>query len=136
MEENCARPLRIADLADVADLSISRFCHLFRTQCGTSPKRMLRYIRLRCAMRSLSCTDMEIKQIAAEIGLARGDALARLFRNFLGTTPGEFRRRGGGTGGVHGLDHVGANNRSPALLAGRTQQELRQEQQETWRSSA
>ena len=46
VEENCARPLRIADLADVADLSISRFCHLFRTQCGTSPKRMLRYIRL------------------------------------------------------------------------------------------
>jgi len=58
-----------------------------------SPKRLLRFIRLRRAMAALSNTDMEIKQIAAAIGLTRGDGLARLLRSSLNVTPGDFRRR-------------------------------------------
>jgi len=53
----------------MAGLSQSRFSHVFRTQAGTSPREMIRSLRIQLAKKLLTSSHLTIKEIDVSCGI-------------------------------------------------------------------
>jgi AraC family transcriptional regulator len=84
--------IRNHELAAHAHLSPSHFCRVFRATFGTSPHRYLSLTRIECAKLLMRDTSASLGDIAAECGMADQAHFNRLFRRFVGTSPGAWRR--------------------------------------------
>ncbi len=94
MEENLHRSsLTVADIASQVGLSRSGFSRLFRAETGSRAGRMLLRMRMELAGDLLVRERaLLLKEVAARIGFPRADVFARVFREWFGVTPSEFRR--------------------------------------------
>lgn len=88
------RTLPLCELAGAAGLSVSRLCHLFQRQVGTSPKRYLKVARLAKARELLETSNLSIKEVAAQVGLDHVGRFSHDFRKAYGLTPSQHRRAG------------------------------------------
>lgn len=88
-----ADPLRVADLAAAADLSISRLERATRRTLGLSPKQLIIRTRIDEAIRRLDDTDLSLATIAGECGFYDQSSFNRIFRRVVGITPGAYRQR-------------------------------------------
>ena len=86
-----AAPLTLEDLAQVADVSRSRFVTLFREATGSSPQQYLQSRRIAEARRLLADPRLQIKQIAAMTGFEDRFYFSKVFRRVDGLTPTQFR---------------------------------------------
>jgi len=84
----------IAGLAKMADLSPSRFTHLFREQLGASPLAYVERIRIDTAREQLLLTGRPISEVAEAVGYADPVWFARCFKRRVGLSPRAFRQRG------------------------------------------
>jgi AraC-like DNA-binding protein len=73
-------------MATVADLSASRFNHLFRAETGVSFRRYRLWTRLRGAIRSVASTRT-LTDAALDGGFADAAHFSRVFRDMFGLTP-------------------------------------------------
>lgn len=80
-------------LARRCGLSDSRFAHIFRSQTGTTPQRMLESNRLRAAAQLLRDTQLGVQEIADAVGYADPFYFSRRFRVEYGTSPSGYRER-------------------------------------------
>jgi len=96
IETRYAEPLRIAELARLAGMSVGRFHERFRDETGTTPADRLAAIRLDHAAELLRTTRMPIAEIALAVGFSEQSALTRSFRRRRGITPAALRRAGAG----------------------------------------
>jgi AraC family transcriptional regulator len=91
IESHIDATIRVSDLAKVANLSALYFPRAFRLSFNRSPHAYLMRRRIARAqvlmLRSAAC----LGQIAAECGLSDQAHFSRLFRRFLGETPGAWR---------------------------------------------
>lgn len=85
--------ISVADMADRAGLSASRFSALFRLHVGCSPYRYLRRLRVSLGGELLAETDLTLEAIAQHAGFANAQHFSKAFRQETGETPGSFRRR-------------------------------------------
>lgn len=92
MKEHLDRQLRIEDIAAHVGLSSSRFWHLWRATTGSSPKQLLKQMRLERATELLRATDMALKEVAATVGMPNVSAFGRAFLSWHGLTPTLVRR--------------------------------------------
>jgi AraC family transcriptional regulator len=92
IESNLQATIRINDLATVVKLSSSHFCRAFRQNFDDSPHRYVMRRRVEQAQEMMLTTDASLGQIAADCGLADQAHLNRLFRRFIGESPGAWRR--------------------------------------------
>ena len=90
MEEHFSEPIGIADFAEAAGLSESRFAQLFRRQFGVSPMAFFNRIRLGFAEKML-LEQRTIEETAAACGFASAQYFCRFFRKSTGVTPGTYR---------------------------------------------
>ena len=88
-----AQPVRVADLAALARLSLSHFSRAFRASFGASPYAMVCRLRVEHAKLLMQSTDQSLADIAASSGFADQSHLSRLFRRHASGTPGEWRNR-------------------------------------------
>ncbi len=86
-------PLTIGDLADRANLSRSQFGRLFRKMFGLSPLDYLKSIRTNAAAILLRDTQLKTTQIAINTGFYDHSHFSRTFRQIMGVTPREFRKK-------------------------------------------
>jgi transcriptional regulator GlxA family with amidase domain len=86
-----AAPLTVADLARSANLSTSRFAHLFQQEVGTSPARYVHALRMVRARLLIARTFLSIKEVMAQVGCSDPSHFARDFRDFHGRSPSEWR---------------------------------------------
>jgi AraC family transcriptional regulator len=91
MDQRLADPVPLAELADVAALSVSQFARQFKASTGESPHRFLMWLRLEQACRLLT-GSLPIAEIAVRSGFSHQEHLTRVMRAQLGTTPGALRR--------------------------------------------
>lgn len=85
--------IEIADIAE-AGCTSERECHrTFSKLLGTTPAAYLREYRLEQACRMLAHTTRPIGDVATMSGLGGASLFARLFREKLGCTPSEYRRK-------------------------------------------
>lgn len=86
-----AEPISVADMAERAHLSVSRFSTLFRVQFGVSPHQYLLHLRIHHAQHLLQRGDYTLKQIAEYCGFADLPHFSKSFKKVTGHTPGVSR---------------------------------------------
>ena len=92
MGERLEQRLRIADLAQQAGLSPSRFTRLFRRDTGMTPRRYQQALRLRRAAVLLTQTALSIREVMAQVGINHPGHFARQFRQYHGHNPRSVQR--------------------------------------------
>ena len=93
LDERCAQPWRIAELARGSGLSAGHLSELFPCEVGLPPYRYLLERRVERAAELLAGSDLPITGVALEAGFGSGPHLARAFRQATGCSPREFRRQ-------------------------------------------
>jgi AraC family transcriptional regulator len=86
------RPLRTAELADIAGLSPFHFARAFKASMGAPPGEWIRLRRLTVAQTLLERTRQSITDVAAAVGYESPSRFARAFRAATGLSPSRFRR--------------------------------------------
>lgn len=83
----------VADLAAVANMTVTSFGHCFRRHVGETPAAWLRQQRLRLACNQMRETDRPLHMIAQDLGFTDPAAFSRQFRARYGSAPRQYRRR-------------------------------------------
>lgn len=102
LEENVRRQPSLGELAAHLNLSPYHFQRLFRRWAGISPKRFLQFLTIVYAKHLLG-ESRTLLETTHELGLSSSSRLHDLFVTIDGITPGEFKRKGGGTQIVYGF---------------------------------
>jgi AraC family transcriptional regulator len=92
IEANLDAPIRVKELAELAKLSSFHFCRAFRDSFGDSPHGYVMRRRVERAQGLMLTTNASLGQIAADCGLADQAHFSKLFRRFVGESPGVWRR--------------------------------------------
>lgn len=96
MSADPARDFSVAELAELVNLSPSRFFAVFRQHLGCSPHQWMLRRKISLAKELLvSRPDMPIKQVAESCGFFNLEVFYRRFRQHLGCSPKQFRLRHG-----------------------------------------
>lgn len=93
IQANFDRPIRLADIAYTADLSVGRFAHLFKEQARISPTEYLIRVRIAHAQRLLTTTEDSCGTVGYTVGFSHQGHFTRTFKRVTGTTPQRFRQR-------------------------------------------
>lgn len=92
LHDNFPQPIRLADVAEVAQLSAYHFLRLFKTATGMTPGRYLMALRLAEAARRLRSGLEPVTAIAYDCGFSSPAHLTAAFRRGVGMTPTAYRR--------------------------------------------
>ncbi len=84
--------ISLADLAEVACLSLHHFARAFRAATGTPPHRYISERRLDHARDMLTGTDLRLAEIALACRFSSQASFTRAFQRQVGRTPGDYRR--------------------------------------------
>jgi AraC family transcriptional regulator len=87
IEDNLSEDLSLADVAEVAGLSVSHCKTLFRASVGLSIHQYVIRRRVERAASLLQESNLSISQVALETGFAHQSHLAMHMRRLLGTSP-------------------------------------------------
>ena len=107
IDENLDRPIRIEEMASIANLSCSHFSRVFRATLGETPSRFVARHRVERAEQLILFTDKPLSQIALDCGMADQSHLTKLFRRVYGMSPGKWRKLQHGSDGNSDQQAVG-----------------------------
>lgn len=93
IDQHCARPLEVADLARLCNLSAARFHARFLDETGRTPMEHVRQRRLQLGRELLLGSNLAVGEIAARVGYGSQSAFTAALVRELGTTPRELRRQ-------------------------------------------
>ena len=93
IDRDYAQPLDIPTLARVAHVSEAHFIRTFSATFGETPHRYLQRRRVERAMFLLRETDRSVSEICLDVGFASLGTFGRTFRDVVGASPTEYRKR-------------------------------------------
>jgi AraC family transcriptional regulator len=93
IEANLGSTIRGADLARIAQLSVSYFPRAFRRSVGYSPHAYVLRQRMRRAQDIMLSSGHPLSRIALECGMGDHSHFSRVFRKLVGTNPWAWRRQ-------------------------------------------
>lgn len=91
VEAHLAEPLTLDQLAGVAALSTYHFARMFHASFGEPPHAWVRARRIARARGLLAAGKGDLAGIAQACGFGNASHLARVFRDAVGATPGQYR---------------------------------------------
>lgn len=91
IDDNLERSLRLEMMAPVVRLSCSHFARACKNTFGLTPSRLVLRRRLERAI-ILMRGEVTLSEVAAACGFADQAHFSRLFRQAVGTPPGQWRR--------------------------------------------
>lgn len=94
LEGNLARPVRIAELAALANVSIWYFTKTFHALYGEGPQACAARLRLQQAARLLRETRLSVSEIGAACGFENNCSFSRAFRAHYAVPPSLYRMGG------------------------------------------
>jgi AraC family transcriptional regulator len=92
VEEHLAEEIAVADLANVACLSIFHFTRAFAATMGVPPHRYVSQRRLKNAKAMIATGRASLGEIALDSRFSSQSSFTRAFRRATGVTPAEYRR--------------------------------------------
>lgn len=93
MHADCAKPWTLEDLAQQVGLSRTGLAERFRHAMSDTPLNYLRTVRMQNAMRLLSDTELNLEQVALEVGYQDAFSFSKVFKRTVGVSPRDFRRQ-------------------------------------------
>lgn len=94
IQDNYSEDLKVDSIAGYLHLNRSYLSSLFKQETGLSIKQYLSYYRIEAAKKKLLNTDDSISQISFQCGFQDPLYFSRIFREWVGLTPSEFRQPG------------------------------------------
>jgi AraC-like DNA-binding protein len=91
VEQRLDTPVSLAELAELARMSVRHFCRAFRASVGCSPHQYLLRQRVERAKALIAARDLPLCDIAQAAGFADQSQLTRTFRKQVGITPAAYR---------------------------------------------
>ena len=91
---NLDEDITLAQLAEVAGLSVFHFARTFTRAIGVSPSRYVSRMRLEKAMAEIAAGRSSLAEIALNAGFSSQASFTRAFCRVTGLTPGEYRTLG------------------------------------------
>jgi AraC family transcriptional regulator len=91
VNEHLDQDIKLADLAQLLNMSQFHFSHQFKQSLGTSPYQYLIQQRIERAKQLLKQTDQSIMEIALVCGFNSHSHLSKQFRQSTGMTPSAYR---------------------------------------------
>lgn len=92
IESNLSKNITVEDLASMLHLHPNYFIRIFKKYLGTTPINYLIKKRIDAAKMLISSTEDTLSVIAGKIGIDDIYYLSRLFKEYTGFTPSEFRK--------------------------------------------
>lgn len=111
LKSSSHQQIGIEELARLVNLSPSRLAHLFKSETRLSIQQYLTRLRLAKAKQQLESSFLSIKEIAASVGFSSVTRFGSCFKNLVGTTPAQYRKR------VSMMSHQGAERIAVARSA-------------------
>lgn len=94
IEENVTEKLTAKEIAEIVYLSPTHLQREFESMFGFSLAEYIRKQKLKRSMDLLLESDLQVSDIAYEIGFGHESSFIRAFKREYGKTPGEVRREG------------------------------------------
>lgn len=92
VQHHYSKEITLTQIAEYADLSVSRFCVLFKQQYGDSFINYLNDYRIDKAKQLLLEPDLKVYEVADMVGFSSLPYFNRLFKSLTGQSPNEYRR--------------------------------------------
>ena len=92
IEANLDADLSLESLAGESGYSRAHFLRMFRATTGVTPHQYVLDLRLKRAQERLRQASSSIIDVALSCGFSSQSHMTTVFRRYLETTPGEFRR--------------------------------------------
>ena len=92
MTENLAKPIRLSELAALAELSPSQFGRAFKTSTGTTPHKWHLEVRIDHAKCLLLDRNNSLVDVALDTGFSEQSPFTRAFHAMTGVSPSAWRR--------------------------------------------
>lgn len=93
IRENCTENLTLNDIAARCYYNPSYLSRLFKETYGISFKRFMGELRIKKAARLLTGTTLSVEQICHEVGYSDRKHFGKLFREYFGATPQQYRKK-------------------------------------------
>ena len=93
VEDSFADPLRISDLAKVAERNPAHMMRAFRKQTGQTIGAHIQNVRVDAAIRKLRFSNASLAAVAQSCGFSDQSHLSRVLKTAFGLSPGALRRR-------------------------------------------
>jgi AraC family transcriptional regulator len=91
INQNCARDLRLRELAEVAGLSSNYFCEQFKESTGMTAYQYVLQRRIERAKHYLRDPKFTVASAGAATGFVNHSHFTKVFRRLVGVTPAQFR---------------------------------------------
>lgn len=91
VHDNLASTMRVADLADLADLTSRQLSRRMKQVFGLTPIQFVQRVRIDRAAHSLAHTELPIAHIGATCGFYDQAEFTRRFAQYTNATPAQFR---------------------------------------------
>lgn len=89
---NYAKNITIHDLAEIANLSQSRFFSVFKNETGTTPIEYKNQICIRNAKKMLLTEDFSIEEISEKLGFNSTSYFRRTFKKYTKQSPSDYKK--------------------------------------------
>jgi AraC-like DNA-binding protein len=91
MHEHLKENITLDDMAAHCGYSVSHFSAIFRKKTTRSPIDYYLDLKMQNACQQLDFTDKKIKEIATDLAFADPFYFSRIFKRFIGVSPGDYR---------------------------------------------
>ena len=92
IDTNLARPVSLAEMAKLFEMSVFHFAHCFKETVGISPYHYVLRRRIQQAQSLLCNRRLGVSEIAFRCGFSNQSHFADTFRRLTGTAPRQYRR--------------------------------------------
>ncbi len=93
IRENVDKDIRRSDLAEAVFLNPSYISRLFKNETGYSLKKFITQEKMSMAQALLRTTELPISMVAAKVGYYNFSHFSQTYKNHMGVTPAEDRRK-------------------------------------------
>lgn len=92
MRENLGKVITLEELANVAGLSVSHYCAVFKKRTSQTPMQLLTSMKIQRACQWLQNQNQTIKSIAYNLGFFDQYHFSKVFKEVMGVSPKVFKK--------------------------------------------
>jgi AraC-like DNA-binding protein/ligand-binding sensor protein len=94
IRENYTRKIDLREIAEISGLSAPYFSTIFKKEMGENLSAYLNRLRIEKAATMLVETDKTLNEIAGECGFEDQSWFSKIFKHYMGVSPGKYRENG------------------------------------------